>query len=56
MRLDQRQVRAVVAGRSDRAVELLGDPDPEKAQRVMKAMLDMKKLEIRGLKQAAEKA
>jgi predicted 3-demethylubiquinone-9 3-methyltransferase (glyoxalase superfamily) len=32
--------------------ELLSDPDPEKAQRVMKAMLTMKKLDIRALKQA----
>jgi predicted 3-demethylubiquinone-9 3-methyltransferase (glyoxalase superfamily) len=35
--------------------ELLGDPDPEKAQRVMKAMMKMKKLDIRVLKQAHEK-
>jgi len=35
--------------------ELLNDPDPEKSQRVMKAMLTMKKLDIRALKQAAEK-
>jgi predicted 3-demethylubiquinone-9 3-methyltransferase (glyoxalase superfamily) len=32
--------------------ELLGDPDPEKAQRVMKAMLSMKKLDIHALRQA----
>ncbi len=32
--------------------ELLGDPDPVKSQRVMKAMLTMKKLDIRALKQA----
>jgi len=32
--------------------ELLSDPDPAKAQRVMKAMLTMKKLDIRGLEQA----
>ncbi len=32
--------------------ELLGDPDPEKSQRVMKAMLQMKKLDINMLKQA----
>jgi predicted 3-demethylubiquinone-9 3-methyltransferase (glyoxalase superfamily) len=35
--------------------ELLNDPDPEKSQRVMKAMLTMKKLDIRALKQAYEK-
>ena len=33
-------------------VELLSDPDPEKSQRVMKAMLQMKKLDIQGLRQA----
>ena len=32
--------------------ELLSDPNPEKAQRVMKAMLKMKKLDITALKQA----
>ena len=32
--------------------ELLSDSDPEKSQRVMKAMLTMKKLDIRALKQA----
>jgi predicted 3-demethylubiquinone-9 3-methyltransferase (glyoxalase superfamily) len=34
--------------------ELLCNPDPEKSQRVMKAMLTMKKLDIRGLKQALD--
>ncbi len=34
--------------------ELLNDPDPIKSQRVMKAMLQMKKLDIKGLKQAYE--
>src|SRR5450432_2239649 len=33
---------------------LLGDPDPAKAGRVMKAMMTMKKLDIRGLEQAAQ--
>jgi predicted 3-demethylubiquinone-9 3-methyltransferase (glyoxalase superfamily) len=32
--------------------ELLGDPDPRKSQRVMKAMLKMKKLDIRALREA----
>src|ERR1700726_4525688 len=32
--------------------KLLNDPDPAKAQRVMKAMLTMKKLDIRALEQA----
>jgi predicted 3-demethylubiquinone-9 3-methyltransferase (glyoxalase superfamily) len=34
--------------------ELLADKDPEKSQRVMKAMLQMKKLDIKTLKQAHE--
>lgn len=34
--------------------KLMNDPDPEKANRVMKAMLQMEKLDIRGLKQAYE--
>jgi predicted 3-demethylubiquinone-9 3-methyltransferase (glyoxalase superfamily) len=34
--------------------ELLGDPDPEKAHRVMQAMLGMKKIEIGALEQAAQ--
>ena len=32
--------------------ELMGDKDPEKAQRVMQAMLQMKKIDIAGLKRA----
>jgi predicted 3-demethylubiquinone-9 3-methyltransferase (glyoxalase superfamily) len=36
--------------------ELLGDPDPAKAQRVMRAMLQMKKIDIAGLKRASEAA
>ena len=35
--------------------ELLSDPDPEKSQRVMKAILAMKKLDIRALQQAGER-
>jgi predicted 3-demethylubiquinone-9 3-methyltransferase (glyoxalase superfamily) len=35
---------------------LLDDPDREKAQRVMEAMLQMKKIEIAGLEQAAARA
>lgn len=33
---------------------MLSDPDPEKSQRVMKAMLQMKKIEIDRLRQAYE--
>jgi predicted 3-demethylubiquinone-9 3-methyltransferase (glyoxalase superfamily) len=36
--------------------ELLSDPDPERSQRVMKAMLEMKKIDIAGLQRAAEAA
>ena len=32
--------------------ELLGDPDPEKSQRVMKAMLQMKKIDIEEIRLA----
>jgi predicted 3-demethylubiquinone-9 3-methyltransferase (glyoxalase superfamily) len=35
-------------------VELLADKDPKKAQRVMQAMLQMKKIEIEPLKRAAQ--
>jgi predicted 3-demethylubiquinone-9 3-methyltransferase (glyoxalase superfamily) len=38
----------------DLLIELLQDRDRAKAERVMKAMMQMKKLEIEGLKQAAE--
>ncbi len=34
-------------------MELLHDPDPEKSQRVVKAMLQMKKIDIQTLKEAA---
>lgn len=36
--------------------ELLSDPDPKKANRVMQAMLKMKKIEIAGLEQAYRSA
>lgn len=34
--------------------QMLGDPDPVKAQRVMQAMLQMRKIDIEGLRQAYE--
>ncbi len=34
--------------------ELLSDPDPEKSERVMKAMLQMNKIDTKGLKRAYE--
>jgi predicted 3-demethylubiquinone-9 3-methyltransferase (glyoxalase superfamily) len=36
--------------------ELAGDPDPEKSQRVIKAMLEMTRIDIAGLKRAYESA
>ena len=36
--------------------ELLGDPDPERAARAMQAMLQMNKIDIDGLRRAAEAA
>lgn len=36
--------------------DLLGDPDPEKSDRVMKAMLQMRKLDIAALKRAYDGA
>jgi predicted 3-demethylubiquinone-9 3-methyltransferase (glyoxalase superfamily) len=36
-----------------RLTELLGDPDPETSQRVMRAMLEMKKIDIATLEEAA---
>jgi predicted 3-demethylubiquinone-9 3-methyltransferase (glyoxalase superfamily) len=36
--------------------EMLGDPDPAKSQRVMQAMLQMRKIDIQGLRRAYERA
>ena len=36
--------------------KLLGDKDPQKANRVMKAMMQMKKLDIKGLEQAYDQS
>ena len=35
--------------------EMLGDPDPDKAKRVMEAMLQMRKIDIMTLKQARDR-
>ena len=35
-------------------IQLLGDPDKAKAERVMSAMMDMTKIDIEALKKAAE--
>lgn len=34
--------------------ELLGDPDPERAGRAMSAMLEMQKIDVEGLRKAAD--
>ena len=34
--------------------ELFDDPDPERAQRAMRAMLEMRKLDIAALRSAAD--
>ena len=55
VRLAQGQVRPVVAGRARPAwEEMLNDPDPDRAERAMKAMLGMKKLDIAALEAAAD--
>mgnify|MGYP003444563155 FL=1 len=36
--------------------ELLGDPDPRRSQRALQAMLQMRKIDIAGLRRAAEAA
>ena len=40
----------------DRLSELLGDPDPERSQRAMQAMLQMRKIDIQTLEAAANGA
>jgi predicted 3-demethylubiquinone-9 3-methyltransferase (glyoxalase superfamily) len=40
----------------DRLGELLGDPDPDRAQRAMQAMLAMQKIDIAGMERAADAA
>jgi predicted 3-demethylubiquinone-9 3-methyltransferase (glyoxalase superfamily) len=39
-----------------RMIELLGDPDPERAQRAMQAMLGMRRIDIAELERAADAA
>ena len=40
----------------DRLMELLGDPDPERSQRVLRAMLQMSKIDVPTLERAARAA
>lgn len=37
----------------DRLLELVGDPDPERAERAMQAMLEMKRIDIEAVEKAA---
>jgi hypothetical protein len=55
-RVRERPVRRVVADRPTELPEPLGDLDREKAQRVMQAMLSMKKIKIDELERAAAPA
>jgi hypothetical protein len=52
MWLAQRQIWNLMADHSLALGEMLQDKDDEKSERVMKAMLQMDKIDIRGLKQA----
>ena len=54
MRLAEGQVRPLLADRPVRLPRLLTDPDPAKANRVMQAMLQMTKIDIARLEQAAK--
>jgi hypothetical protein len=55
VRLAQGRVRLVLADHPTALLRLLSDPDTEKAQRVMAAMLKMKKIDIDELERAADK-
>ena len=52
VRLGEGQVRAVVAGRPARAAPDAEDENSEKAQRVMKSMLQMHKIDLAALQRA----
>jgi hypothetical protein len=56
VRLAQGPLRRVLADPPEGALELIGDPDRGKSQRVMAAMLRMKKIEIDELERAAAAA
>ena len=56
VRVAQGSVRPVLADHPDGLDGTAGDPDPERSQRAMKAMLEMKKIDIEGLRRAAEAA
>ena len=52
VRLAQGQIWRFMASCSQRLLEMINDPDSEKSQRAMKAMLQMKKIDIDELKRA----
>jgi predicted 3-demethylubiquinone-9 3-methyltransferase (glyoxalase superfamily) len=54
VRLAQGQVQLVMADQSHCVGWVAADPDPEKSNRVMQAMLQMGKIDIAGLKRAYE--
>ena len=56
MRLAQGPLRPVVAGVPVGMVEMLNDPDKERANRAMTAMLGMKKLDLAALQAAFDGA
>jgi hypothetical protein len=53
MRLAQRQIRRFLAGHSHHPGRVAERPDPEESRRVMKAMLQMKKIEVEALQRAS---
>ena len=56
MRLADRQVRGDMANHSHCLRRMLGDPNPAKAARVMKIMLQMREVEVTQLVEAYEAA
>ena len=56
LRMAQGPVRPVVADRAHRPPALLADPDRDRSQRVMQAMLEMRKIDIAALEAAAAAA
>ena len=52
MRLGHGQIRRVVAKEPTILFDMLADPDPAKFQRVMEAMLKMRKIDVEALQRA----
>jgi predicted 3-demethylubiquinone-9 3-methyltransferase (glyoxalase superfamily) len=55
LQLAKRQIQRVVATTPTVLIDMLHEKDPEKAERVMQAMLQMKKIEIEKLKAACDR-